>query len=220
MNARESFPLVASVVLLLPSLASAELGIIGLTKDGTLTWTNSYTNAHYQVEATTLAGHWLAVSNLSIIQGPDHQVSTQIQPLLSFSLYRVVWTDAPPAQPVGTWVYHGCDPSGALVVTGLVSITTSNPLSGMCVFQSVSPAPKLAHPVGSAGFSGGVLETPNKLSLPFGPTAFLKDNFALSGQMVMDEYWGYWSYTDYWISLNGPGGPFQVSGRFSARRQH
>jgi len=199
----------------------AELNITGLTKDGTLTWTNAYTNVLYQVEAATrLAGPWTPITNLSFTPGPNNQVSAQIQPPSYFSLYRVVWTDAPPAQPLGAWVYQGFDPNGALVVTGLVSITASNPWTGMCVFQPATAAPKFVHPVGSAGFVSGVLETPNKLNVPFAPVAFWKDDFALSGQMVGDEYWGRWSYTEMYLNLNGGSWTVPMSGRFSARRQH
>lgn len=210
-------------ILFMPSLVWAELNITALTANGTLTWTNTYTNANYRMEsAATLSGPWLPMNNLSLIHGPDHQVSVQIPPPLTLplSFYRVVWTDAPPAQPVGTWIYQGFDPSGALVVTGLVSITASNPVAGTCFFQALITNPPPAHPVGSGDFNNGLLSSPNLVNIPLPTAAFLQNNVQLSGQMVLDEYWGYWSYLEFFINLDGRAWTVPVSGRFSARRQN
>ena len=203
--------------------ALAELGIVALTSNGTLTWTNYYTNANYRIEsAPTLAGPWAPITNLSLVRGPNHEISVQIQTPFSLplSLYRVVWTDAPPAQPVGTWVYQAFDGSGALVVTGFVTIATSNPFTGSCVFQSATTNPRPPHPVGSGDFNSGLLETPNKLTILLPTAAFLQDDFSLSGQMVVDEYWGNWSYTEFYINLGGRSWTAPVGARFSARRQN
>lgn len=210
-------------MLLTSSVAVAELNITRITPNGTLTWTNSYTNANYQVQsAATLAGPWAPVNNLSFVHGPNQEVSVQLQTPFSLplALYRVVWTDAPPAQPVGTWAYQGFDGGGSLVVTGLVSITASNPVAGTATFQSVTGRPNPVHPVGSGDFNNGQLATPNQLTLPLPTGAFLQNNFQLSGQMVMDEYWGYWSYVEFLINPNGQSWMIPVNGRFSARRQN
>src|SRR5262245_53102402 len=103
-----SFLLAALCFAVQPVLG--ELNITTLTASGALTWTNSYTNANYRIDAAvSLAGPWVPMTNLSLIQGPDHQVSVQLPTPFSlpFALYRVVWTDAPPAQPLGTWIYQG-----------------------------------------------------------------------------------------------------------------
>ncbi|HTL59085.1 MAG TPA: hypothetical protein VL361_25655 [Candidatus Limnocylindrales bacterium] len=222
MKTPDNLSLLLIALCLTPPAVVAELNITAFTPNGTLTWTNSDTNANYRVEAaTSLAGPWVPMTNLSLIQGPNQQVSVQVPtPLVQpVWLYRVVWTDAPSAQPLGTWVYQGFDPASALVVTGLVSITASNPISGTCVFQSATSDLYPKHPVGTAFFNGQ-LERPNKLIIPFPGTTFMRDNVSLSGQMVRDEFWGYWSYTEYWVNIAGPGGSFVMSGRFSARRQN
>ena len=213
---------VTGALLLHAPSASAELDIVSLTTNGVMTWTNTYTNANYRIEsAPTLAGPWVAVTNVSVVQN-SNQLSAQLQTPFSspISLYRVVWTDAPPAQPLGSWVYHGFDPGGALVVTGLVSITASNPWNAMCEFSLIDQSTRTAHPTGSSGINDLVFDGDNRVALQFTPAAFQKDNFKLSGQMVLDEFWGNWSYTETWISLNGPGWTSIVSGRFSARRQN
>jgi len=204
-------------------MASAELNITALTTSGTLTWTNTYTNANYRIEsAATPSGPWLPVNNLNLTQGPNNQVSVRIPSALTLpvSFYRVVWTDAPPAQPVGTWIYQGFDPTGALVVTGLVTITASNPVAGTCLFQALATNPPPAHPVGSGDFNSGALVSPNRLNIPLPTVAFLQNNVQLSGQMDLDEYWGYWSYIEFFINLDGQGWTVPVSGRFTARRQN
>jgi len=217
-----TFAVATGALLFSAGAAWAELNITVLTTNGTLTWTNSYTNANYRVEsATTLAGPWVPVTNLSFVRGSNN-VSVQVQTPFSLplSLYRVVWTDAPPAQPLGTWVYDGYDPSGGLVVTGLVSITASNPWNAMCEFSLIDPTTRTSHPTGSSGINNLVFDSANRLNLQFPDPAFQKDQVGLSGQMVLDEFWGYWSYKETWISLYGPGWVSTVSGRFSARRQN
>ena len=203
--------------------AGAELNITTLTTNGTLTWTNTYTNANYRLESSaTLNGPWLPVNNLSFSPGPNHQVSVQLSAPLTrpLAFYRVVWTDAPPAQPIGTWLYQGFDPTGALVVTGLVSITASNPVAGTCIFNALDTNAPPAHPVGSGDFNNGALSSANMLNIPLPTAAFLQNNVQLSGQMVLDEYWGYWSYLEFFINLDGRAWTVPVNGRFSARRQN
>ncbi len=205
---------------LLTSSLYAELSITRFQRDATLSWTNSVSNAVYRIEsAPSLAGPWGTVTNLGSIQASNRQVVVTLPPpgARQVELFRVVWADAPPAQPAGSWEYRGFDPSGGLTVTGLVSIAGSNSVSGSCTFQAAGADPHPRHPVGSGGFTNGAVLGSNKVQIPL-PTGFLVDNFWLSGQMALDEYWGWWSYTDIWIDLAGRSQVAAICGRFSARR--
>ena len=201
---------------------NAELAMIGgFQRDGVLTWTNSVSNAVYRIEsAPSLGGPWTTLTNLGLIDASNRQVTVQLPPpgTQRLELFRVVWADAPPAQPIGNWEYRGFDPSGGLTVTGLVSVVASNPVSGSCTIQATGPDPHPRHPVGAGSFTSGVILGSNKAQLPL-PTGFSVDNFRLSGQIALDEYWGWWSYTDIVINLSGRSQIVTVSGRFSARRR-
>jgi hypothetical protein len=84
----------------------------------------------------------------------------------------------------------------------------------------IDPVTRTTHPTGSSGINNLTFDSANRLNLQFAASAFQKDNVVLSGQMAKDEFWGYWSYRETWISLYGPGWVSIVSGRFSASRQN
>jgi hypothetical protein len=198
----------------------AELAIIGFRHNALLSWTNSVSNAVYRIEsAPSLAGPWSIVTNLGSIQASNQQVVVQLPPpgAQQVGLFRVVWADAPPAQPVGDWEYRGFDPSGGLTVTGLVSIAASNPVSGTCTLQAAGADPPPTHPVGLGSFTNGVVLGSNYVRIPL-PTGFLADNFQASGPMALNEFWGWWSYTDVWFDLSGHSKVITFTGRFSAKR--
>lgn len=204
-------------LLFFTTVTYGELGIAPLQSDGLLRWTNSVSNAVYRIDsAPTYGGIYSPIANGSI-QASNTHVSVQLQDFGSqpLAFYRVVWTDAPPAQPVGDWEYNGFSAEGVLVVTGLVSITSLEPISGTVVFQNAAPN---LHPVGSGAFTNGIILGSNMLQIPL-PTGFSRDNFRLAGQMALDEYWGRWSYTDVSIDLSGHSRLVTVSGRFSAKRK-
>ena len=215
-------PLLPSILAsLLVTFVHAELAITTFESDGLLTWTNSTSSAIYRIEsAPSLAGPWSTFSTFSSIQASNQQVVIQLPPPGSqpLQLFRVLWTDAPPAEPEGTWEYFGFDSDGGLSVTGLVSIATSDPMSGTVIFQALGANPHPRHPVGSSAILDGTVLGSNEVKIPF-PTAFSRDDFRLDGQMTSDDYWGWWSYTDIWIDLSGRSGIVTISGRFSARRR-
>jgi len=206
--------------LLLTVSIHAELAITEFHPDGALSWTNSVSNAVYRIEsAPALTGPWDAVTNLGWLQASNQQVTVKLRSsgAQQMEFFHVVWADAPPAQPVGVWQYRGFDPGGGLAVTGLVSIAATNPMTGTCSFQAAGAGPHPGHPVGSGSFMNGVVFSPNKVQIPL-PMGFFADNFQLSGQMALDEFWGSWSYTDSLIDLSGRSRVVTISGRFSARR--
>jgi hypothetical protein len=206
---------------LLVTFVHAELAITTFESDGWLTWTNSTSDALYRIEAApSHGGPWSTFSTFSSIQASNHQVAIQLPPPgpEPLQFFRVLWTDALPAEPEGIWEYSGFDPDGGLSVTGLVSIATSDPMSGTVIFQAVGADPHPRHPVGSSAILDGTVSGSNEVMIPL-PAAFLRDNFRLDGQMNSDEYWGWWSYTDSWIDLSGRSGSVTIKGRFSARRR-
>ena len=206
-------------ILFATALLRAELVISRFSRPGTLTWTNSVTSAVYRIEsAPSLSGPWTTLPGFSSIQASNAETSVQLgapgaEPA---QLFRVVWAEVPPAQPVGVWTYQGFDSSGGLVVTGRLSILSSNPVSGNCVFASPVAGPPPIHPVGSGAFTDGVIINSNKVQIPL--PGFQRDNFRLSGQMTFNEYWGWWYWTDTRIDSSGRSQIIGVSGRFSARR--
>jgi hypothetical protein len=86
--------IVVGVAGLLTPAWAAELAITSLTSDGSLTWTNSVSNATYRVEwAGTATGPWQrfdALTNLSSIAATNVVVTVQVP-----MYYRFAWLDAP-----------------------------------------------------------------------------------------------------------------------------
>jgi hypothetical protein len=196
------------------------LAITGFQRDGALSWTNSVSNAVYRIHsAPLLSGPWGALTNLGFIQASNPQVTVKLPPTgtQQMEFFYVAWVDPPPAQPIGVWEYRGFDPDGGLAVTGLISITATNPMTGTCSFQAAGADPHPRHPVGSAIVTNAMVPGSNQVQIPL-PTGFLADNFRLTGQMALDEFWGSWSYTDIVIDLSGRSRVVTISGRFSARR--
>lgn len=211
--------IVFSVSGLLFALAAyGELAITGgLQRDGLLTWTNSVSNALYRIDsASSLLGPWLGLTNVGLIQASNYQVTVQL-PVVGrqgTEFFRVAWADAPLPEPVGTWEYCGFDGDGQLVVTGLVSIATGNPLMGRCSFQSTGANSRPCHPSGLGSFMlSSVVGNSVELSLS---TAL--GGLHLQGQMALDEYWGWWTYHGMEILTNGSAKSVSCSGRFSTRR--
>ncbi len=115
-----------------------------------LSWTNSVSNGVYQVQSLAQSGSWTTLTNL--ISNSTSNSVTVVMPSSSSAIYRIAWIDAPPAEPVGTWEYTGFESDGSLSVTGLVTVTATNPLSGTLAFQPVAAPHTRFHPVGQAGF--------------------------------------------------------------------
>ena len=214
----------ALLSFLIAHAAWAELGITSFTRNGTLTWTNSVSDAIYRVEsAASLAGPWSAVAGMESIRSSNLQVTVELGTPSpeSMKLYRVIWTNAPPAQPIGTWMYYGFEGT-SLVVTGLLSISATNPVVGDCQFGAVSNSNQTKHPVGSASFNGS-MPTPNVVMIP---DIALQNNGgpaigypSLRGQMALEEYCGTWWYNDFYIDTMGHTRIIVRSGKFSARRE-
>jgi hypothetical protein len=211
--------LFAMLGLLTAHEASAELGITKFTRSGTVVWTNSPSNAVYRVEsATSLSGPWTVVDSMESIQSSNQQTTVELGTAGAelLKLYRVTWTNVPPAQPIGTWTYRGFEGT-TLVVTGWLSISATNPIAGTCDFRAVGNPNQTKHPVGNASFDG-TMPTANVVTTSDIP---LQSGYPrLRGQMALDEYWGTWSYNDVYIDiLTGRSRTITRSGSFSARRQ-
>src|ERR1051325_9316585 len=125
---------------------AGEIVITSFPGNGTLTWTNSVSNATYRVEwAQSLTNQWQsfdALTNLNSISATSRVVTVEVP-----MVYRVVWTDAP--EPAGEYLYNAFDASGALVVTGrLALVTITNTFIGAWSFAPASDPPSTRHILG------------------------------------------------------------------------
>jgi len=85
------------------SLCCAQLRIAQFGAAGHLTWTNAVGNAAYRVEfAPAFKGPYRTLTNV-VSTAFTNSIQLGPVPRSSFGFYRVVWTDAPPAAPLGTW---------------------------------------------------------------------------------------------------------------------
>ena len=168
---------------------AGDLVITSFPGNGTLTWTNSVSNATYRVEwAGSVTGPWQsfdALTKLTSISATSSVVTVQVP-----MFYRVVWTDAP--EPAGEYLYQGYDSFGALVVTGRLSLATlTNSIIGVWSFISASDPPRTSHITGSgpvqfAGLSG------YDLLVDLSPGA--DDYFYLRGKLTGNTYSGEWEW--------------------------
>jgi hypothetical protein len=191
----------------------AEVGIIQFGLNGSLSWTNATANASYRVEAATnFSGPWIEVTN---VNGSAATVAVQLNGALNLTneFFRVVWTNPPPAQVLGEWIYEGFDPNGQLAVTGLVTFAQSSPIAGTAAFTSLGA--QFKHPKGSGSFNNGTTISANRIGIDL-PMA---QSFSLTGQMVLDEFAGTWTYLSFTISFSGESQIIRYTGRFSARRK-
>lgn len=190
----------------------ADLVITSLTANGQLTWTNTTTNASYRVEwAPSLAGPWQqfhTLTNLDSITATNTTVSVTV-PLF----YRVVWTDAPPPQPVGHWDFNGYSFAGSLVVTGLISLTNSMSLteaSGTWVFGAVANGTNTWPLRCSGGDARGSTWRDFRCSMYLDGCGFDEGVYGLEGTLVGNTFSGRW------LDEGVVGSPI---GTFIARRQ-
>jgi hypothetical protein len=192
--------------------ASAQVVIDSLRENGRLTWTNSVSNATYRVEwAGSLAGPWQpfsALTNLDSIVASNTSVTVTVP-----MFYRVVWTDPPPPQPVGDWVFNGYDSFGSLFVTGLVTITTGYSTNGLSwsfgfvpIGTNTLPPFPCSPGTGGWGYLAGF-----GLVLDLNDPSWSDCGYRLEGTLLGETYFGTW-YSDGWAGLNR-------LGPFVARRQ-
>jgi hypothetical protein len=179
--------------------------------DGTkLTWTNSAAPAVYKVEySTNLTRPWVELmtmpsTNEKIVTVDTPKIDEQVV------LFRVVWSDAPASNPVGTWVYEGYE-GNSLTVTGLVTIASVAPFSAQLSFKAVVK-PRPDHLLGDfSSEDGGVNGNQVGISIQ----DYL---FGMQGQIVMDEINGEWSHTSPGIGFPIPTPPKTYRGTFRATR--
>ncbi len=166
--------------------------------NGTLSWTNSVTNATYRVEwASSVTGPWQsfdALTNLTSISATSAVVTVQVP-----MFYRVVWTDAP--EPAGEYVYKGYDSLGALVVTGRLSLATlTNAIIGVWSFAKTDPAGASGHIVGNGPVQFATLSGYNLL-VDLSPAA--DDYFKLEGKIIGNSYSGSWAWDGFALHETG-----------------
>ena len=190
--------------LLIACLAQAQIRITRWAPDGTLTWTNFVSNAVYRVEHTgKVAGPWTDLSGLTSVQATNYTTTVQV-PVGSAAFYRVVWADAPPASPVGRWEYSGNDAGGRPISSGSLAVASASPLGGTFTLWCVGVPHWCDHPEGMGSILGGSVEGTNWVTITLPSPVAATSEFRLRGQMVMDRYWGDWSFTD-WSGDNKTG---------------
>ena len=201
--------------LVVSSVVVCQVAIESLDRTGTLTWTNSVSNATYRVEwASSPTGAWQdfsALTNLLSLHVTTHVVTAKVP-----MLYRIVWTDPPPLDPVGRWQYSAYNPNGTtLCSTGLMTLWWTNlpgvpnkMISGKWEFKSM-PEATVYHPAGQGkllsqgGYAGG-----SELHLV---TIGVADStLYLNGLLSWGTFRGDWR----WSGLGGGGD----AGAFTARR--
>lgn len=135
--------------------------IVDFTNNGALKWTNSVPNATYRIEASEfLTKEWTNVGVVTASQTTTTFSLPETAQLTQF--YRVIWLDAPAAQPVGDWIYSGYE-QDRLTVTGLVTFAQSNPLVGSADFKAV--ATNIKHPIGVASFNNSRSSNTNAITI-------------------------------------------------------
>jgi len=181
---------------------AGDLAITSLTSDGSLTWTNSVTNATYRVEWTSTAqGPWQrfdALTNLSSVTATSRLVTVQVP-----MLYRVVWLDAP--QHAGTYQYSGYEGWGGLVITGLITLSAqTNPVTGNWSLRQVGePIGPIGPQIGEGELRGSL--SGSQLAADLNP-GWADNNVFLNGQLTGNTWTGLWSYSTFGGAVNG--GPF------------
>ena len=194
--------IVLGVAGLLTASWAADLAITSFTADGSLTWTNSVSNATYRVEwAGTAQGPWQrfdALTNLSSITATSHVVTVQVP-----MYYRVAWLDAPPH--AGTYRYSAAEDGGGLVITGRITLSAqTNPLTGTWSLRQAGEAKGPIGPqIGEGQLRGDV--SGSQLWGDLNP-GWADNNVFLDGRLTGNTWTGLWSYSTFFGAVNG--GPF------------
>ena len=168
---------------LLGSLTTQAQLVISSFDLSTLTFTNAEPGREYRVEyQVNNQPPWIVVTNLQAT-GQSITVSTP-SPNEELVVFRAVWADAPPAQPLGNWTYEGFNENGDLNITGTLSFDSVTPLSA--VLDTVGFIPSSGHITGEHNLTGEI--SGNQINLTRQSYFFF-----IKGQMVEDEFYGYWS---------------------------
>lgn len=196
-------------------VAMCQVVIESLDRTGALTWTNSISNATYRVEwASSPTGAWQnfdSLTNLLSIHAMTNVVTSQVP-----MLYRVVWTDAPPVDPIGRWQYWAYDTNGGtLCSTGLITLWWTNLFGipdkvmwGKYEFHAPAGLPTQAHPSGQGtivcyGYPGGSRLRLNTIDA-------VDNNLYIDGSLSWDTFRGEWEWDGFAFILG--------SGVFQAQR--
>ena len=195
--------LIMAAVALNTSIIAADLAISSLDRHGSLTWTNSITNAVYQVQwANSATGSWAnfqALANLDSIQSTDTTVTVRV-PLF----YRVAATGAASNIVSGLYRYRGYDTNGELLIVGWLSLPSTNSrYAGDWVLgyarrtQFDGSDPALGPQIGVGSFSGGI--DSSRVNINLNPDK-IDDNVSIVGEFNGNVYTGIW----YWSTDAAP----------------
>ena len=109
--------LAIAIALIAASAIASDLVITSLERNGTLTWTNSVSNAVYQVQwANSVTGGWSnfqSLAALDTVQSTAKVVSVKVP-----TFYRVAASEPPTWKPDGLYRYTAFDTNGNLLVVG------------------------------------------------------------------------------------------------------
>ncbi|MGZ8937802.1 MAG: hypothetical protein ACXW32_01175, partial [Limisphaerales bacterium] len=126
------------------------------------------------------------------------------------TFYRVVWSDAPVANPVGTWIYEGYE-GGSATVRGTVTIVSLEPFNSHLSFLPAAQ-PGSNHLVGNYSSQNGSF-TGNRIAINLSSY-----QFSLSGQVTGDEINGTWTRISGGIGFPIQTPPRVITGTFRATR--
>lgn len=123
----ELLAMAAVGTLIAASVAASDLLIDSIDRNGNLTWTNTVSNAVYQVQwASAVTGPWTnfqALASLDTIS-PTGSVTTVAVPVF----FRVAAAQPEPTvRPDGVYRYTAFDTNGSLLVVGWWEINSSPP---------------------------------------------------------------------------------------------
>src|SRR6266536_217841 len=120
--------ILAGTLVLSVSLCRAQLRLTRFDAAGHMTWTNAVGDAAYRVEfSPVFRGPYRTLTNV-VSTETTNSIQVGFLPTSANGFYRVVWTNAPPAEPLGSWEYQGFDEGGSLVVTGKLTFIEIGPL--------------------------------------------------------------------------------------------
>jgi hypothetical protein len=199
------------------SALAAELVITSAERNGTLTWTNSLSNAVYRIQwSNTVTSSWTnfqSLAALDCIQGTGGALTAQVP-----VFYRVVAEEKPSKPDVsGVYLYDGYNATGYPLVTGWLSI---GPMPGFPELLNgtwslgyvgdptgTDPTQAIGQQLGKGELRAGVLN--GKVVVDLTPNI---GNYSvgLEGTITNGQYTGSWFWTIF--------GDRKTNGTFSATK--
>lgn len=173
-----------------------------------LTFTNAVPGGHYRVEYfVDNRSPWILWTNF---QATSTSI-TVATPVLNGNLVvlRAVWEDAPPAEALGTWTYEAYDDQNVNRVSGTIQFNSVGPLTAQ--MDTANTGPSGGHITGEHSLTGELSGNQVHLSRQ-------DYNFFMRGQMVGNEFYGFWSRFSPGITFPTPTPSKWESGTFRAAR--